>query len=206
MPEIQSVDPTVSRTKFDREIARYRDREAHHHGRGCFLIDASFPKALVLFASRKVKPTVLVAGAVLDFSNYDLRPPSVTFVDPFTRAPLLAKDLTISMLRRPQMPSMPPEMLQAMLQSGQVMLSNIIQFHGPEEPPFLCLPGVREYHDHPAHTGDSWLLHRGSGEGSLDFILNQIWKYGVDPFDQIQIQDVKVTLGGLGASFEAIPE
>jgi hypothetical protein len=49
----------------------------------------------------------------------------------------------------------------------------------PDEIPFLCIPGVREYHQHPAHTGNSWLLHRGTGEGTLFFIVDQLWKYGV---------------------------
>lgn len=181
MSEAQSVDPTVSRAKFEREVAQFREQETMHRLRGIFLLDATFPEVFVLLASPRVKPSVLMAGVVIDFVNYDLRPPSVTFVNPFSREPFKAKDLPISMLRRQPMPAMPPEM--AMAQQGQIQVTNIIQWHGPEEVPFLCLPGVREYHDNPAHTGDSWLLHRRSGEGSLHFILEQIWKYGVNPVE-----------------------
>jgi hypothetical protein len=78
---------------------------------------------------------------------------------------------------------MPPEMLAALAQQGQIQFMNMIQAHGPDEVPFLCLPGVRQYHDNPAHTGDSWLLHRRSGEGSLHFLVEQIWKYGVNPVE-----------------------
>ncbi|WP_241359668.1 putative metal-binding protein, partial [Escherichia coli] len=73
-----------------------------------------------------------------------------------------------------------------------------IQALGPDDIPFLCLPGVREYHDHPAHTGDSWLLHRRSGEGSLHFILESIWKHGVEPLDgfnvmvQVEVRETRI--------------
>ena len=39
----------------------------------------------------------------------------------------------------------------------------------------MC-PGYVEYHDHPQHSGDSWLLHRRSGEGSLATICDRIWR------------------------------
>jgi hypothetical protein len=28
--------------------------------------------------------------------------------------------------------------------------------------PFFCMRGAREYHEHPQHSGDEWLLYRGS--------------------------------------------
>ena len=205
MPELQSVDPAISRSKFDREIARYRECEEAYRRQGWFLLDARFPEAVVVFSATRLKPAALVAAVVLDFTNYDLRPPSVRFVDPFTREPLRAKDLTIQMLRRPHVPDATPETITLLIQSGQLPLTNLIQAFGPDDFPFLCLPGVREYHDHPAHTGDSWLLHRRSGEGSLHFILEQIWKYGVNPIEQFQaICQVKVT--GVLPSAQAIPE
>ncbi len=184
MPEPQVVDPTVSRRKFDREVALHREREAFHRRRGCFLIDAVFPEVFVTCASVKVRPAAVVAGVVLDFTDYDLRPPSLTFVDPFTREPLTAKDLGLTMIRRP--PDTDDAALLAMMQAG-VPMQNMIQANGPEARPFLCLPGIREYHDNSAHTGDSWLLHRGSYEGSLAFILEKIWAHGINPIEAFQI-------------------
>lgn len=205
MPEAQVVDPEVSRAKFAREVALHRADEARHRARGILLVDAVFPEAFALLFARRVTPAALLAGVVLDFTNYDLRPPSVRFVDPFTREPLKAAQLGISMPRRLPAPELPPEFVQLAGQAAQGPVLNMLQSYGPDEFPFLCLPGVREYHDHPAHTGDSWLLHRGSGEGSLHFVLDQIWKYGLDPFDQYQITDVRVTVGGLAAAYERIP-
>lgn len=58
---------------------------------------------------------------------------------------------------------------------------SLLQFSGPDDIPFLCLPGVLEYHEHPAHTGDSWWLHRTTGAGSLSHLLNAFHSYAVAP-------------------------
>ena len=186
MREPQAVDPAVSRAKFDREVAAYREHEATFRAQGRFLIEAGFPEVFAVFAAAHLKPPALVAGVVIDFTDYDLRPPSVTFVDPLTREPVTKRTLGISMFRRPD--GLTPEALAAMVQAGtQLQLPDLIQAWDPDAKPFLCLPGTREYHDNPAHTGDPWLLHRGSSEGSLAFILEKIWSYGVNPISAFQI-------------------
>lgn len=38
------------------------------------------------------------------------------------------------------------------------------------------MPGIRQYHEHPQHSGDDWLLHRDNGEGSLATICDRIWR------------------------------
>ena len=188
MPEPQTIDPEVSRAKFERELADYRRLEDTYRRRGWFLLDATFPEVFVMFATPKTTPAAVVAGVVVDFTNYDQEPPSVTFIDPFTRAPLAYQDLRIRMFRRPDVPGATPETVEAMMIGGAAQPTDFIQSNGLLERPFLCLPGVREYHANPAHTGDSWLLHRGSGEGSLAFILDKIWTYGVNPIQGFQIQ------------------
>ncbi|WP_037427479.1 MULTISPECIES: putative metal-binding protein [Sinorhizobium] len=201
MPELQTVDPEVSRAKFDREISRFRPYADAYRAQGCFLIDASFPSAFFIFVSPKVKPRVIGAAIEIDFTNYDLRPPSVVFVDPFTRQPIARKDLPLNMLRR--LPGTPPEMIGALIQQNAV--TDFIQANSLEDQPFLCMAGIREYHDNPAHSGDPWLLHRGSGEGCLAFILDKIIKYGTGPVEQLQIQ-LQFAVGGLLVPPQAIPE
>ncbi|MGY3487874.1 hypothetical protein ACVW1C_005757 [Bradyrhizobium sp. USDA 4011] len=198
----QVVDPAVSRAKFDREIAAYRELEATYRKRGWLLLDAGFPEVCIAFAVPKLRPFPIVAAVVIDFTNYDLWPLSVRFVDPFTREPLVARNLNFPMLRRQ---SMPPETFAAMLQQGALPATNIVQFNSLDDHPFICLPGIREYHDNPAHTGDSWLLHRSSGEGSLAFILDKIWTYGVEPLSMFQIQ-VQATTLPLGVDPQALRE
>ena len=61
-------------------------------------------------------------------------------------------------------------------QAGRLM-----QWWTDDSLPFVCMRGVREYHRHPAHTGDAWLLHRGRGEGTLAAILSAIHDHGVAP-------------------------
>jgi hypothetical protein len=176
----QTVDPNVSHEKFDREIAEYRAIEPELQRRGWWMLEASFPKVFVVFATPKLRPATVVFGVELDFTNYDLEPPSVRLVDPFTRRPYLCRELP-SRLLRGQMVDLPiPGPGGAAMQ--QIVPVPLMQ-GAPDEIPFLCLPGVREYHQHPAHTGDSWLLHRVQGEGRLYFLLNAIHKYGVEPIN-----------------------
>ncbi|WP_271610892.1 putative metal-binding protein [Bradyrhizobium sp. CCBAU 21360] len=201
----QVVDPEVSRAKFDREVAAYRDMEATYRKRGWLLLDADFPEIFVVFAATKIRPAPIVAGVVVDFKDYDLQPPSVRFVDPFTREKIIASDLQFQMLRRPPMPGVPPEAIAAMIQQGALAVSQMIQANRADDFPFICLPGVREYHDNPAHTGDSWLLHRGSGEGSLAFILEKIWMYGVDPLSTYNLQ-IQAKVVGVIPQAQGIPE
>lgn len=205
MAEPQSVDPEVSRAKFDREIGRFRAHVSFYRAQGCFLTEACFPTAFFIFATPKLKPRVIGAAVEIDFSNYDLRPPSVVFVDPFTRQSIARKDLQLRMLRRPPLPGTPPEMIARLIQQNAVPITDFIQANGPEDAPFLCMAGIREYHDNPAHSGDSWLLHRGSGEGLLAFILDKIIKYGTGPVDQLQIQ-LQPVVGEIAVSLQAIPE
>jgi hypothetical protein len=177
------IDPAVSKAKFNRALAAYRECEDDYLRRGWWLLKADYPQVFMVFATACVKPPSIVFGALLDFTNYDLWPPSVKLVDPFTRAPYLFKDLPSALNRRlPAGP--PPEFVQQLAAQGvalQAPTHPMMQAHRPDDVPFLCLPGVREYHDHPAHSGDSWFLHRGHGEGTLHFILEQIYRYGVEP-------------------------
>lgn len=180
------VDPVVSRAKFEREVAAYRAREAEHQRRGWWLLAAEFPQVFVVFATPRTKPPAVVFGAILDFTNYDLWPPSVKLVDPFTRVPYKAKELPTVLKRRATTALAVPEALAGLGLPVGAQLANIqdvplLQWYSLDEEPFLCLPGVREYHEHPAHSGDPWLLHRGGGEGTLYFLLEKLYQYGVEP-------------------------
>jgi hypothetical protein len=189
---VQYVDPGVSRRKFERELAEYRTLDGEYRRRGWFLIEAEFPTVLVALASAKLKPPALVMCIAFDYTNYDAAPPSVRIVDPFTGEPLKHKELPNPLNRAlPQQElalSMPAGGVQGvqkiMLQGAQPYL----QAYGPEEIPFLCLAGVREYHEHPAHSGDVWELHRPSGAGRLVRLLEIIHRYGIEPITGMGVQ------------------
>ena len=80
--------------------------------------------------------------------------------------------------------ALPPGVPQAQLQAAQPLM----QAHGDDEIPFLCIAGVREYHDHPAHTGDHWESHRKSGAGRLIRLVEIISKYGLETIGGFEVQ------------------
>lgn len=192
------VDPRVSRIKFEREISLYRQFERDYIRRGWWIVRAEFPEVWVTF-SKPMQPPIpaaVVFGALIDFSNYDLWPPSVQLVNPFSRIPYRFRELPTRLPRRvpvvsPSPTSQPtstpgeavPQQADATPQTQQFMLQDMMAAFLPDDIPFFCLPGVREYHANPAHTGDSWLLHRRTGAGTLHFILEQLHKYGVQPMN-----------------------
>jgi len=184
----QSTDPAVSRAKFDREITAYRSLSAEYTKRGWFLAHAEFPNALVVLTAPQVKPPAVVTGVAFDYTNYDASPPSVILVNPFTGAPYKASELPTALNR-----SLPnQEFTLPGVAEGQKLMVGAVQPYmqalALDDIPFLCLPGVREYHEHPAHSGDAWELHRASGAGRLVRLLEVIYRYGVEPINGWGVQ------------------
>lgn len=184
MTTAQFVEPTVSRAKFHREIDEYRQYEDDYRARGWLLVEAVFPTAVVVMVARQLPVPVVVLGVRFDYTNYDVQPPSVVMVDPFTGIPYSAQQLPVRLDRRVPgfvAPQVPPGVVVA------APAAPLMQWYGPEETPFLCLPGVREYHAHPGHSGDQWELHRREGAGRLVRILTIIHRYGVEAVDNFQV-------------------
>ncbi len=175
-------DPKVSRTKFERELAEFRELGEVNHRRGVWLMDATFPNVFVLLVAVHPKPCPMVAfGIQINFENYDVESPSVQLVHPVTRAQLKKHELP-HLMQRQGAPA---------FQNGPIMVMQpplpLVQGWDGQLP-FICLPGVREYHRHPAHTGDSWWLHRKSGQGRLSTILNVLATYAIDPVKGLNVQ------------------
>lgn len=186
----QVVDPDVSSAKFEREVDELRRLAVDYGRRGWFLADAEFPFAFVILAAPQLKPAPIVTGVAFDYSDYDLRPPSVRLVNPFTREPWPEAELPTRLRRRTESDGVPIPGLQ--LPPGieapkLVQEQPLIQAY-PGEQPFLCIPGVREYHDHSAHSGDAWELHRGSGAGRLIRLLEILDTYGVRPINDYLVK------------------
>ncbi|MFG2055061.1 putative metal-binding protein [Micromonospora sp. NPDC048930] len=156
------VPPEVSRRKLERELDDWKTCEELYLRRGWRLRQVSDLCIELLFlAAVPVDPTAritVVAPCVeVRFDNYDLMAPSVRFLDPLTL--------------QPQHPG-----IAAVLTSDGQDRNVLIDQHPDTGLPFLCVPGVREYHNHPQHGGDDWLLHRGRGEGRLAVICDRIWR------------------------------
>jgi hypothetical protein len=185
----QFVEPRVSRKKFEREIVEYRQLERDYRRRGWLLVRADFPSVLVVLAAPQLKPPAIVTGVAFDYTNYDMQPPSVRLVDPFTEEPYKAKDLPTHLKRSVETAGPPIPGLQLPLgaQARFVAQQPLMQWYDANDTPFLCVAGVREYHDHPGHSGDAWELHRRSGAGRLVRLLETIAKYGVQPINDYQV-------------------
>lgn len=180
------VDPAISRTKFDRELSDLKQIGSDCRRRGWWVLDAEFPNVLVAFAAPQLRPRAVVFGALLNFDNYDLWAPSVRIVDPFTGKPLVAREIPPALTFGRRVPSsMPVEIPGIGLMAAHTDQPLLVN-HGPDQLPFLCIPGVREYHEHPAHSGDDWMLHRGRGEGTLYFLLEKLGRYGLEAIQQYQ--------------------
>ena len=175
------VDPAISALKLRRELELWHANSAHQE-RGWILLrhDESAPLVELAFLSRISTsagsgPLPIVACAIrLTYENYDLWPPSLTFIDIFTRQP--AKPHVRAFM---SMKDGPHDVL--------------IDGHPETGLPFLCVAGIREYHTHPQHTGDSWLLHRSQGEGGISTICDRVWRY------------MARNIAGLGVTIQALP-
>lgn len=153
----------VTKAKLDHELENWKRNDTSYRRRGWMLlrrdgllVDVAFLAAL-RFSSAPTPLPVISVCASFDFTNYDLWPPSVTFVDFYSGEATLphVRALTVT-----------PEGPRDLLVNG----------HPDTGLPFLCIPGTREYHSHPQHTGDPWLLHRPRGEGSLATLCDRIWR------------------------------
>lgn len=189
MARRQYTDVAVSRRKFDREVDEFRRLEHEYRQRGWLLVHADFPRVVVILVTPKTKPAAVVTGVSFDYANYDAAPPSVLLVNPFSGEPFKGADLPTQLMRAlPEQQIALPGMAEGASQLTMQPQQPLMQANTPEEIPFLCLAGVREYHEHPAHTGDAWELHRPSGAGRLVRLLQVISKYGLEPINGFGVQ------------------
>jgi Predicted metal binding domain len=82
--------------------------------------------------------------------------------------------------------------------AGGLRQDDLLQaWHLEDDRPFVCLQGVREYHDNPGHTGDPWWLHRGAGAGRIIRLLELLSRHGTEAMHEfeyrlnIQVQGIR---------------
>lgn len=133
------MNAEVSRLKFEREVGSLSsDARPFTEQRGWEVISTSFPSLEVAFKHHRSGRRV---GFRFNFAGWPQQPPSLTLFDP------LASD-------RPELP------WSAWPKGGWSAGDN----HPTTHKPFLCLPGIREYHTHTSHLNDAWagLMNRDS--------------------------------------------
>ncbi|HEY9245300.1 MAG TPA: putative metal-binding protein [Candidatus Methanoperedens sp.] len=178
---LQYVEPEVSLIKFKKEIGDFHNIRNVWREKGVFLIYESFPVVEFVFTTPKLHPSAIAFSVRIDFTNYDIEPPSLKFICPFTGRILTRQEIPVQFLQVKF-----PEKMDTNIPI-QIQQQDLLQASSPNEIPFFCIPGIKEYHDHPAHTGDAWLLHRKRGEGGLGFILDQLYNHSITCISSYQI-------------------
>lgn len=180
---LQYVQPEISRSKFESEMNEFFQIQDVWRQKGVVCVKAEFPVSHFIFIAHQLKPPAVAFAVAIDFTNYDVEPPSIVFIDPFTGAPVKRKQL--GPLQFIQMKMATLNINGQNLQAPQPQ--DLLVGQG-EEYPFLCLPGVRQYHNHPQHSGDSWLLHRTRGEGTMGFLLTKLYDHAIPSMRSYHIQ------------------
>lgn len=202
------VDPEVNRRKFDREVQRLGEQRSILESRGVFVLGSpTYPIVELLLVPRHPLQTAFAvsqAGSIVlpqvammrlevpslaarafkahfDLTDYDLRAPSLELRDFWTDAVLPYATMFRALEFEPQRRVHP------------VLLDD----HPSTHKPFICLRGIREYHEHPQHSGDDWLLYRTTM--SLFSIVISVWRVCVDlVHPQISFQPNGVNVGWVG--------
>lgn len=182
------IDERISRSKFDREIARLANQQATLQSRGVFVVGVPiFPYVDVVFVPRRSLQFVFQVQSVglialpqgvskkveqpftgrafkgrFDLSDYDIRAPGLALLDPWTDQPLPVEKM------------IPASEFEHERRAHLVLINQ----HPNTGRPFLCLRGTREYHEHPQHAGDQWMLYRN--EKSLFDTIMSVWRVTID--------------------------
>lgn len=190
------VDPEVTRRKLEQELELWDQHVASYTRRGWIMLRREPPVLEIAFLARLPVGgsviTAIPACIQVEFSNYDLWAPSVEFIDPFTR-------------------EYAPPPVQALVEVPGGAQNLLVVGHPETGRPFLCVPGIRQYHTHPQHTGDSWLLHRPGREGSLAMICERVWQTMARTLLGVQLQlqtlpgQMQIQLALASAPGEAAP-
>lgn len=166
----QLVAREVTEAKIAGHLADWHERADLYRERGWLLLKSVGTTVEIGFvAPNAAAPFRIMPIAIrLEYDNYDIWPPSLTFIDALTGQPV-----------------MPP--IQARKREGDVLRPLIVPGHPETNLPFLCLPGIREYHRHPQHSGDDWLRYRAQGTGAPAVICERIWQYMTGPVTGIGV-------------------
>lgn len=203
--QMQFVDIDVTKKKFNHLVDDYRQVEQIYRKEGIINLRIEFPYFEFMFMSNEALMQLQVADGnrvsllnvhrpvpfhlfsiQVDYSNYDLSPPSVKLINP------LDSNRTKSLMFKPWITPDQQDKNNLLHEAFLTQPQNIlIQDNSGEF--FFCLRGIKEYHEHPQHSGDSWFLYRKEGKGHILNILDQLQLYGISNFNKVVTQHTKTT-------------
>jgi hypothetical protein len=189
------VDPEVSEAKLERELTDWEDNREIYSSRGWMLLGREGLKVDIGFAVPMPigqfgdVPSIPLAVR-LGFDNYDIWPPSLQVIDPITRRWLQVPRVAALDFTAGPDPTTP--------------LNLFIVAHPQTGHAFLCKQGVREYHSHPEHSGDDWLLYRHQGYGTLGAICDLLWRTAARTVAGLDFLATRTPVGDTAAIQHAI--
>lgn len=211
------IDPRVAELKFEQEVALLSAQNETLKKRGIIIHRVEYPIVKAIFLSTaplklvqigEMPPgTPLPPGFVippdlpsdaklrLEFhqehvfgsrafgvrvvmDDFDQCAPSVVFCDPITWEELPAGTFPIG----------------NHVDNG-VASQVIIATHPIFKRPFLCMRGIKEYHEHPQHSGDDWMQYRE--HYGLFSTLDTVWRtcvHNARPFIVVQSQGTPINV------------
>jgi hypothetical protein len=208
--EHQFTDVTVTRTKFERQVKDFAKYATNYRREGIVCLGIEFPIFEFAFLAREtqfgmnlnipvpecekmVNTQVTIQNGIpqylfsirLDYSNFDTLPPSLRIINPFTSELVAEAAWTPSILPNQQDPN-------AALDKVFEQVTQTILLKDNQDQLFVCLRGIREYHAHPQHNGDSWFLYRTRGKGNIVSILDQLQIYAIANLNTLRDQQRKI--------------
>lgn len=186
----QFVDPEVAKVKFEIQWNLFENREQEYRDQGIVCIKKAFPFLEFAFLSPSLKLSIndrkrpqenIVFQAAtpwvpmalrFDYTNFDILPPSIRLIDPISRKEVFTSILKMEIYPNQQNLSKLPAP-RFKVKPQPILLPDL------DGRLFICLPGIREYHQHLQHDGDSWFLYRNNDNGKLTNLLDKIFLYSV---------------------------
>jgi hypothetical protein len=199
----QFVDPAVTEVKFSKEIEEFKANENGFRKKGIICAQIGRFTIDLLFGVPHLTPAAVAFAITIDYSNWDVEPPSVIFIDPFSGRFLQREEIKVNLWQVPDKSAVS-------IQNNQLLgVLDLLQPQGGDNMyPFVCIPGVKEYHQHAAHSGDSWMLYRSRGEGKLCVLIDQLYRHSIPYIAayQLHIAQIKAIITGLSPDLNKLQE
>jgi hypothetical protein len=201
----QFADERVTLAKFERQVNDFETHAAAYRKEGVISLKIKFPVFEFAFLARETLiPTNLQANTDvnskisiyrpvpffifairLDYSNFDVSPPSLRVINPFTSE--LDSNVGYPPFITPHQQNQ-----NSLIDPSQKLINQNILLTDNDGRLFICLRGLKEYHEHPHHNGDSWFLYRIKGKGNIINVLDQLQLYAISNFNKLASQQKKI--------------
>ena len=148
-----AVHPEVSKQLFEESVGRIIANTDLLVERGWLVLVASFPEFTVAVKHRR---TSRIRVFRFIFDDWNDQPPRLTFLDGET-----LQELPGTMW--------PTNALSHWHQTGWQAVNG-----ASTSQPFMCMAGIREYHTHSSHVGDSWENYKQQVGFDLGGIVSRV--------------------------------